>query len=107
MARWPSGQVAKQDIVGMPPRDLVLTLANPDPWVEKPLAGGSGWFRHGGQTSAKRTQALVGALQLADRGAQTATSTLLPKRCAPTRLTHSPTVVSSEAPIDARDTQSG
>lgn len=32
------------------------------------MAGRSGWFRHGGQTSAKRTQALVGAPQLADRG---------------------------------------
>lgn len=61
-------QGAKQDIVGMPPRDLVLTLANPDTWVEKPLAGGSGWFRHGEQTSAKRTQALVRALQFAARG---------------------------------------
>jgi hypothetical protein len=38
---------------------------------------------------------------------QTETTTLLPERCAPTILTHSPTVVSSEAPIEARDTQSG
>ena len=40
-------------------------------------------------------------------GVQTETTTLLPERCAPTILTHSPTVVSSEAHIDARDTQSG